>query len=155
MSHCGPSEFSTALAMLARQVAQHGDGFLAAEPLEQQRAVGRRLRLDAARGAGRQHVADDGRGRRDVDGVQHGVRFLGGHRLEQARRALGMQAQIRCDELLAAAHGVFLILTNGSALKCWPGTETSPTSVSMNTQPSAISTMRPWNAPIFTRSPGA
>ena len=81
------------VAKLARQVAQHGDGFLAAEPLEQQRGVGRRLPLDAARGVGRQHVADDGCGRRDVDGVQHGVRLLDGHRLEQARRALGVQAQ--------------------------------------------------------------
>ena len=122
---------------------QHGDGFPAAEPLEQQRGVGRRLPLDALRRAGRQHVADDGCRRRDVDGVQHGVRLLDRHRLEEARRALGMQAQIGGDELLAAAHGAFLILTNGSALKCWPGTETSPASVSMNTQPSAISTMRP------------
>ena len=134
---------------------QHGDGFSTAQPLEQQRSVGRRLALEAPRGAGRQHVPDDGSGRCDVDGIQHSVRLLDGHRLEEPRRALGVQAQIRGDELLAAAHGAFLILTNGSALKCCPGTETSPASVSMNTQPSAISTMRPWNAPIFTKSPAA
>ncbi len=103
----------------------------------------------------RQHVADDGRRRRYVHGIEHGVRFVDGQRLEQPRCVLGMQPEIGGDELLSAAHGVFLILMNASALKFWPGTETSPTSVSMNTQPSAISTMRPWCAPIFTWSPGA
>ena len=150
MSHCGPSELSTASrCSLGKCRSTATDSWLPSRSSSSAR-VGRRLPLDALRGAGRQHVADDGRRRRHVDGVQHGVRLLGGHRLEEARGALGMQAQIGGDELLAAAHGVFLILTNGSALKCCPGTETSPRSVSMNTQPSAISTMRPSNAPIFT-----
>ena len=125
-------------------MAQHGHRFLAAEPLEQQGAIGRRLPLDALRRVSRQHVADDGRRRRHVDGIR-ARRSLRSTGIDSSRRAAlsGCRREIGGDELLAAAHGVFLILMNGSALKFWPGTETSPTSVSMNTQPSAISTMRP------------
>jgi hypothetical protein len=61
-------------------------------------------------------VTHDRRSGCQVHGIQHGVRFDNEHGLEESRCAVGMQTQIGAGELLAAAHDVFLILTNGSAL---------------------------------------
>lgn len=81
--------------------------------------------------------------RQDLAGIfrPHGLQELGGD--------LRMRRKKRGGELLVAAHGVgpVLSLTNASREKQAPGNETSPASVSRNTQPLSIWMMRPSVSP--------